>query len=165
MLFDTGASASLIGTNDEHNIINRKPSRMICRGAFDKQGTRGKSHGDLRMWAINDKSINGTPEDTFKIVWANHVADEFHEEFVGMNMAEIMQDQLMKKNTSVIGGVKNKLGKAAKKMTSLEFHCWHGHKGHQHSSINCPTSTPSVGVYGLLRQPSTTTFDSRDYHP
>ena len=34
MLFDTGASASLIGTNDEQNIINRKPPRMICRGAF-----------------------------------------------------------------------------------------------------------------------------------
>ena len=25
---------------------------------------------------------------------------------------------------------KNKLGKGASKMTSLEFHCWHGHKGH-----------------------------------
>ena len=51
------------------------------------------------------------------------------EEFAGMNMAEIMQDQLMKENTSVIGSVKNKLGKGARKMTSLEFHCWHGHKG------------------------------------
>ena len=83
----------LIGTNDEKNIINRKPSRMICRGAFDKQGVRGKSHGDLRMWAINDRSINGTAENTFKIVKANHVMDELYEEFAGMNMAEIMQDQ------------------------------------------------------------------------
>ena len=130
MLFDTGASASLVGTNDEQNIINRKPSRMICRGAFDKHGVRGKSHGDLRMWAINDKSINGTAENTFKIVKANHVADELQEEFAGMNMADIMQDQLMKENTSVIGGVKNKLGKGARKMTSIEFHSWHGHKGH-----------------------------------
>ena len=95
MLFDTGASASLVGTNDEKNIINRKPSRMICRGAFDKQGVRGKSHGDLRMWAINDRSMNGTAENTFKIVRANHVIDELDDEFAGMNMAEIMQDQLM----------------------------------------------------------------------
>ena len=119
-----GASASLIGTNDEKNIINRKPSRMICRGAFDKQGVRGKSHGDLRMWAINDRSINGTAENTFKIVKANHVMDELYEEFAGMNMAEIMQDQMMSDNTSVIGGVKNKLGKGAKKMSSVEFHSW-----------------------------------------
>ena len=118
----------LIDTNDEKNIINRKPSRMICRGAFDKQGVRGKSHGDLRMWAINDRSINGTAENTFKIVKANHVMDELYEEFAGMNMAEIMQDQMMSDNTSVIGGVKNKLGKGAKKMSSLEFHSWHGHK-------------------------------------
>ena len=53
-----------------------------------------------------------------------------HEEFAGMNMAEIMQDQMMSDNTSVIGGVKNKLGKGAKKMSSLEFHSWHGHKGY-----------------------------------
>ena len=68
---------------------------MICRGAFDKQGVRGKSHGDLRMWAINDRSINGTAENTFKVVKANHVMDELDEGFAGMNMAEIMQDQLM----------------------------------------------------------------------
>ena len=91
---------------------------------------RGKSHGDLRMWAINDRSINGTAENTFKIVKANHVMDELYEEFAGMNMAEIMQDQMMSDNTSVIGGVKNKLGKGAKKMSSLEFHSWHGHKGY-----------------------------------
>ena len=66
---------------------------MICRGAFDKQGVRGKPHGDLRMWAINDRSINGTAENTFKIVKANHVMDELYEEFADMNMAEIMQDQ------------------------------------------------------------------------
>ncbi len=57
---------------------------------------------------------------------ANHVMDELYEEFAGMNMAEIMQDQMMSDNTSVIGGVKNKLGKGAKKMSSLEFHSWHG---------------------------------------
>ena len=82
------------------------------------------------MWAINDRSINGTAENTFKIVKANHVMDELYEEFAGMNMAEIMQDQMMSDNTSVIGGVKNKLGKGARKMSSLEFHSWHGHKGY-----------------------------------
>ena len=58
----------------------------------------------------------GTAKDTFK-VRAEHLIDELREEFAGMNMAEIMQDQLMKENTSVIAGTRNKLGKGDKKMT------------------------------------------------
>ena len=42
----------------------------------------------------------------------------------------------MNDNTSVIGGVKNKLGKGARKMSSLEFHSWHGHKGYHLSLIH-----------------------------
>ena len=87
LLFNTGARASLLPDNEY-----RCGPSMINLSA-------------------------GTAKDTFKVIRAEHLIDELREEFAGMNMAEIMQDQLMKENTSVIAGTRNKLGKGDKKMT------------------------------------------------
>eukprot|EP01048_Picozoa_sp_COSAG05_P013716 COSAG05_NODE_1486_length_4730_cov_147.028288_2_plen_248_part_00 len=54
------------------------------------------------------------------------------ETFAGMTLAELMKDQLTKDECPVTGGVKNKLGDRIKKMTALEFHCYHNHIGYHH---------------------------------
>ena len=48
-----------------------------------------------------------------------------------VTLADLMKDQLIhvKDECAVTGGVKNKLGERIKKMSSLEFHCYHNHIG------------------------------------
>eukprot|EP01043_Picozoa_sp_COSAG02_P124907 COSAG02_NODE_61997_length_267_cov_0.613095_1_plen_89_part_11 len=82
-----------------------------------------KSHGILKMWAINDPSKKTIKASSFKMMQANSITDNLEkctETFAGMTLAELMKDQLVKDECLVTGGVKNKLGDRIKKMTALE---------------------------------------------
>ena len=47
IMWDIGATASIVGLEHEDMISDKRPSRMICRGAFDTIGNKTKSHGVL----------------------------------------------------------------------------------------------------------------------
>ena len=57
-------------------ISDKRPSRMICRGAFDTAGNKAKSHGVLKMWAINDPSKKTIRTKSYKLIKANHIVNE-----------------------------------------------------------------------------------------
>ena len=70
-------------------------TRMICKGAFDTVGNRGKSHGILKMWAINDPSKKAIKASSFKMMQANSITDNLEkctETFAGMTLAELMKE-------------------------------------------------------------------------
>ena len=82
---------------------------------------------------------------------ANSITDNLEkctETFAGMTLAELMKDQLVKDECPVTGGVKNKLGDRIKKMTALEFHCYHNHirfRSNDWQPIQ-PTAQPRTGA-------------------
>ena len=66
----------------------------------------------------------------YRLIKANHIVNELEnckETFAGITLGELMKDQLVKDECPIIGGVKNKLGERIKKMSALEFHCYHNH--------------------------------------
>ena len=99
IMWDTGATVSIVGLDHEDMITDKRPSRMLCKGAFDTVGNRGKSHGILKMWAISDPSKKTIEASSFKVMQANSIIDNLEkctETFAGMTLAELMKDQLVK---------------------------------------------------------------------
>lgn len=147
IMWDTGATASIVGLDHEDMIDDKRPSRMICRGAFDTVGNRAKSHGILKMWAINDPSKKTIRAKSYKLIQVSNIVDELEkckETFVGISLAELMRDQLVKDECPVTGGVKNKLSGRIKKMTALEFHCYHNHIGYHPDCRICNLTARSL---------------------
>eukprot|EP01048_Picozoa_sp_COSAG05_P023212 COSAG05_NODE_4931_length_1322_cov_1.440720_1_plen_264_part_00 len=146
-MLDTGASASIVGLDHEDMITDKRPSRMICKGAFDTVGNKAKSHGILKMWAISDPSKKTIKAKSYRTIQAVNIIDELEkckETFAGITLAELMKDQLVKDDCPVTGGVKNKLGERIKKMTALEFHCYHNHIGYHPDCRICNLTARSM---------------------
>ena len=68
-------------------------------GSGSAAGRRGRLLTKIEISCTAVQLCRYGCENTFKIVRANHVIDELDDEFAGMNMAEIMQDQLMNDKT------------------------------------------------------------------
>ena len=72
IMWDTGATASIVGTEHESQISDKRPSRMVCKGAFDAVGNKARSHGTLKMWAINDPSKKTIDSESCRNLQKSH---------------------------------------------------------------------------------------------
>ena len=147
IMWDTGATASIVGTKHESQISDKRPSRMVCKGAFDAVGNKARSHGTLKMWAINDPSKKTIDSESYKVIKVHSIEDAMEnskEVYAGVALTDLMKDHLLKDECAVTGGVKNKLGDKIKKMTSLEFHCYHNHIGYHPDCRICNLTARSL---------------------
>ena len=67
-MWDTGATTSIVSTEHENLTSDKRPSRMICKGAFDAIDNKAKSNGTLKMWAINDPSKKTIDSKSYRVV-------------------------------------------------------------------------------------------------
>ena len=142
MLLDTGANYNLGDAKHVPFMKNKVNSRLSARGAFGPAIVHGDKRGDLQLWVLEYPPDKAVGYDKYKRVTAHAVdSDDLHHTLTkgesidepvcaNLTLADYMQDQIYKDQTSEIIGSKNQLGGAYKRMDSLEYHCRMGHRGY-----------------------------------
>ena len=84
---------------------------------------------------------------SYKVIKVHSIEDAMEnskEVYARVALTDLMKDHLLKDECAVTGGVKNKLGDKIKKMTSLEFHCYHNHIGYHPDCRICNLTARSL---------------------